>query len=113
MATVGDPGRFRCGRHFAAWLGLVPRQHASGGKPQQGSISKMGDRYLRQLLVVGATATMRAARHATTPLAAWIRRLLERRPPRSVSVAIANKIARIIWALMARGQTYRPAAAAA
>lgn len=113
VATVDDPGRFRCGRHFAAWLGLVPRQHSSGGKPRPGPISKMGDRYLRQLLVVGATASMRAAGQATTPLAAWIRRLLERRPPRLVSVALANKIARIIWAVLARGQTYRPAAAAA
>ena len=112
-AAVGDPGRFRNGRHFAAWLGLVAKQNSSGGKPRLGRISKMGDRYLRKLLVLGATSSLRQARRGQTPLAAWTRRLLERRPPRLVTVALANKTARIVWALMAHGEAYRPEAAAA
>ncbi len=112
-AAVGDPGRFRNGRHFAAWLGLVAKQNSSGGKPRLGRISKMGDRYLRKLLVLGATSSLRRARSEQTPLAAWTRRLLERRPPRLVTVALANKTARIVWALMAHGEAYRPEAAAA
>jgi len=112
-AAVGDPGRFRNGRHFAAWLGLVAKQNSSGGKPRLGRISKMGDRYLRKLLVLGATSSLRRARSDQTPLAAWTRRLLERRPPRLVTVALANKTARIVWALMAHGEAYRPEAAAA
>lgn len=113
VATVGDPGRFRNGRHFAAWLGLVARQNSSGGKPRLGRISKMGERYLRKLLVLGATSSLRRARTDRTPLAAWTRRLLERRPPRLVTVALANKTARIVWAVMTRGEVYRPEAAAA
>ena len=113
LATVSDPGRFRSARHFAAWLGLVARQNSSGGKPRLGRISKMGDRYLRKLLVLGATSCLRRARREQTPLAAWTRRLLERRPPRLVSVALANKTARIVWAVMTRGELYRPEAAAA
>ena len=113
LATVGDPKRFRSARHFAAWLGLVARQNSSGGKPRLGRISKMGDRYLRKLLVLGATSSLRRARREQTPLAAWTRRLLERRPPRLVSLALANKTARIVWAVMTRGETYRPEAAAA
>ena len=113
LATVGDPGHFRSARHFAAWLGLVARQNSSGGKPRLGRISKMGNRYLRKLLVLGATSSLRRVRREQTPLAAWTRRLLERRPPRLVSVALANKMARIAWAVMTRGETYRPQAAAA
>lgn len=111
-AAVGDAGRFRNGRHFAAWLGMVAKQDSTGGKTRLGRISKMGDRYLRKLLVLGATSALRRAKTGQTPLAGWTRRLLERRPPRLVSVALANKTARIIWAVMARGETYRPERAA-
>ncbi len=112
-AAVGDPGRFRNGRHFAAWLGLVAKQNSTGGKPRLGRISKMGDRYLRKLLVLGATSSLRRVRGDQTPLAAWTRRLLERRPARLVTVALANKTARIVWAVMAHGEVYRADAAAA
>jgi len=113
VAMVGDPGHFRNGRHFAAWLGLVPKQNGTGGKMRLGRISKMGDRYLRKLLVLGATSNLRQAKHAKTPLSAWTARLLERSPARLVTVALANKTARIIWALMAHGGIYRAQAAAA
>ncbi len=108
VASVSDPTLFRSGRHFAAWLGLAPRQNSSGGKVSLGRITKMGDRYLRKLLVVGMTAVIRSARRATTtPAFAWVNALLERRPARLVSVALANKTARIAWALLVRGETYR------
>ena len=113
VATLGDAGRFRNGRHFAAWLGLVAKQNSTGGKPRLGRISKMGDRYLRKLLVLGATARLRAVQREQSPLAQWTRALLARRPARLVTLALANKTARILWALMARGETYRPEAAAA
>jgi transposase len=112
VAMVGDPARFRSGRHFAAWLGLVAKQNSTGGKTRLGRISKMGDRYLRKLLVLGATSGLWQARHTNTPLTAWTRRLLERKPARLVTVALANKMARIIWAVMAHGDAYRPEAAA-
>jgi transposase len=105
-ATVADPAHFRSGREFAAFLGLVPRQNSSGGKERLGRISKMGDRYLRKLLVVGATSVIRRARTSTHGAAVWIRSLLERRPARVVTVAMANKTARIAWALLARGSVY-------
>src|SRR5690606_20171169 len=91
-ATVSDPGQFKSGRQFAAWLGLVPQLHSSGDKVRTGRISKQGDRYLRRLLVVGATAVIRHSREKATPLAAWVRGMLERKPLRLVSVALANKI---------------------
>jgi transposase len=106
-ATVTDPSQFASGRQFAAWLGLVPRQNSSGGKDRLGRISKMGDRYLRGLLVVGATALIRFARNRTTPLAEWADKLLSHRPARLVSVALANKIARVVWAVLVRGGYYR------
>jgi transposase len=105
-ATVTDPSQFTSGRQFAAWLGLVPRQNSSGGKDRLGRISKMGNQYLRRLLVVGATALIRFARNRATPLAAWADKLLARRPARLVSVALANKIARAVWALLVRGGYY-------
>lgn len=113
VATIGDPRRFRSGRHFAAWLGLVAKQSSTGGRTRLGRISKMGDRYLRKLLVLGATSSLRRARRDNTPLAAWTRRLLARRPARLVTVALANKTARIVWAVAAEGDIYRPQAAAA
>ena len=113
VATLGEASRFRNGRHFAAWLGLVAKQNSTGGKPRLGRISKMGDRYLRKLLVLGATARLRSVGREQSPLAQWTRALLARRPARLVTLALANKMARILWALMARGETYRPEAAAA
>lgn len=107
VATVGDARVFRSGRQFAAWLGLVPKQHSSGGKERMGGISKMGDRYLRHLLVIGATAIVRCTRRKGTPVSIWANRLLERKPARLVTVAVANKTARIAWAVMARGENYR------
>ena len=112
-ATVPDPFLFRSGREFAAWLGLTPRPNSSGGKERLGRISKMGDGYLRTLLVVGATAVIRYARTKTAADAAWINSLLSKKPARLVSVALANKTARIAWALLARGEVYRSPAPAA
>lgn len=106
-ASVPDPDVFTNGRQFAAFLGLVPRQSSSGGKERLGRISKMGDGYLRRLLVVGATALVRRAGSNPTATGAWIRGLLERKPARLVSVAVANKTARIAWAILARGEVYR------
>ena len=111
VATVGDARVFRSGRQFAAWLGLVPKQHSSGGKERMGGISKMGDRYLRHLLVIGATAIVRYTRRKGTPVSIWANRLLERKPARLVTVAVANKMARIAWAVMAREENYRVAPA--
>jgi transposase len=106
-ATITDPTLFRSGRHLAAWLGLVPRQHSTGGKTKLGRITKMGDQYLRKLLVVGMTAVIRSARRTKAPAYAWVNALLERRPARLVSVALANKAARVAWAILVRGETYR------
>jgi transposase len=105
-ATVTDPNAFRSGRDFAAWIGLVPRQDSTGGKPKLGPISKQGDRYLRRLLVVGAHAVLRRAKKSpqTYP---WLAQLLARPPFRVVAIALANKMARIAWALLARGGSYR------
>ena len=105
-AAVPDPSLFRSGRQFAAWLGLTPRPHSSGGKERLGRISKQGDGLIRRLLVVGATAVIRVARQ-DNPGRAWAKRLLERKPARVVSVALANKTARIAWAVMMRGDVYR------
>jgi len=107
-ATVTDPEQFRSGRQFAAWLGLTPQQHSTGGKTQLGSISKQGDRYLRRLLVVGATAVIRHTKDKPTPMANWIRKLLTKKPFRVVSVALANKLARIAWVILTRKEAYRP-----
>ena len=107
-ATVTDPDQFRSGRQFAAWLGLTPQQHSTGGKTRLGSISKQGDRYLRRLLVVGATAVMRHVKDKPTPMANWIRKLSEKKPFRLVSVALANKLARIAWVVLTRKEAYRP-----
>lgn len=107
VATVTDPDQFHSARQFAAWIGLVPRQNSSGGKQRQGGISKQGDRSLRRLLVMGATAVIRHARTKTTAELAWLKGILERRPVRLASVAQANKTARIVWALLTRGGTYR------
>ena len=110
-ASITYPGLFRSGREFAAFLGLVPRQNSSGGKDRLGRISKKGDGYLRKLLVVGATSVIRRVK-ADSLASPWVRALLERRPARVVTVAMANKTARIVWAVLTRGEVYRPAALA-
>jgi transposase len=106
-ASVGDPHQFRSGRQFAAWLGLTPLQHSSGGKERLGRISKMGDKYLRRLLVVGMTSLVRRAKYKPNAGDPRIADLLTRKPVRVVTVALANKTARVVWAIMARGGTYR------
>ena len=110
-ATVSEPGAFKSGREFAAWIGLVPRQHSTGGKQMLGGISKQGDRYLRRLLIVGATAVIRHAR-AHPDKHPWIIKLLAKMPAKKVAVALANKTARIAWAILAKGGTYRAPALA-
>jgi transposase len=110
-ASVPDPSVFKSGRQFAAWLGLVPRQNSSGGKDRLGRVSKMGNGYLRRLLVVGATSVTRRAGTTDTRTGAWVRSLLERKPTRLVTVAIANKTARTAWALLVKGENYRAAPA--
>lgn len=109
-AAVPDASLFRSGRQFAAWLGLTPRANSSGGKERLGGITKQGDGYLRRLLVVGATAVMRMARKnaARQP---WMAQLLERKPAKIATVALANKTARIAWAVMSRNEVYAASAA--
>ena len=113
VASIADPKVFKSGRDVAAWIGLVPRQNSSGGKERLGSISRAGNRYLRQMLVVGAMAVIQhAERHGTTR--PWLIQLLARRAKKVAAVALANKTARMVWALMTSGERYRdPAAAAA
>ena len=111
-ASVTDPSVFKSGRQFAAFLGLVPRQNSSGGKTRLGHISKMGDGYLRRLLVIGATSVIRRAETNTSATGAWVRSLLSRKPARVTTVAMANKTARIAWAVLARSEIYRSPAMA-
>jgi transposase len=106
VAEVGDWKEFSSGRSLAAWIGLVPRQHSTGGKERLGGISKQGNRYLRWLLVAGAMAVIRYARqHGTKRL--WLARIMERRPIKVAAVALANKIARMAWAMMVRAERYK------
>jgi transposase len=106
VATVVDFSVFKTARDFAAWLGLVPRQHSTGGKVRLGRITKTGNREIRRLLVLGATSMVYRSPHWNSAAGAWTRNLLQRRPVRLVSVALANKIARIAWALMTRNEVY-------
>jgi len=108
---VVEPSGFRSGREFAAWLGLVPRQNSTGGKHRLGGISKRGNQYLRRLLINGASANL--LRSKATKADAWVIGLRQRRPPLVVAVALANKTARIAWAVMLRQREYQPRAVAA
>jgi transposase len=106
-AEVTDPAQFSSARHFAAWIGLTPKQNSSGGKQRQSGISKQGNSNLRRLLVVGATSLVWKARSADKDGATWLGCLLKRKPARVASIAQANKTARIIWALLTRGGVFR------
>jgi transposase len=107
VAEVGDWQEFRSGRSLAPWIGLVPKQHTTGGRDKLGSISKQGNRYLRWLLVAGAMAVIRYAQKHGTGRRPWLGRLMERRPTMVAAVALANKIARMAWAVMVRGERYK------
>ncbi|MCM2449719.1 IS110 family transposase [Agrobacterium vitis] len=110
IASIPDPGLYEGGREFAAFPGLVPRQYSSGGKPKLGRISKMGNRHLRKLLVGGAHAALYSIKNGKTksPLADWARALLAKKSFKLVAVALANKMARIAWAIMTRAGHYQP-----
>jgi transposase len=110
-ATVGDAKTFTSGRHLAAWLGLVPRQHSSGGEERLLGLGKRGDGYLRRQLMHGARALVAVAKGREGGLRAWVDGLLARRPYNVAVAAVANKLARIAWALLSRGETYRGATA--
>ena len=102
LATRVDFSQFKSGRHFAAWLGLTPKDHSSGGKLRLGGISRAGDERLRQLLVLGATAVIRHAKPGKA--SEWLLKLLARKPRKLAAVALANKMARVVWAMMTSGE---------
>jgi transposase len=109
IVAVGDPKCFKNGRQFAAWLGLVPKQRSSGGRARLSGISKRGDRYLRTLLIHGARAALGRVGGKQDPRSLWLSKLRERRHPNVAAVALANKNARIVWAMLARDKSYEPA----
>ena len=112
-ASITDPALFKSGRELAAWIGLVPRQNSTGGKERMGRISKQGDQYLRWLLVAGAMTVIRHAKRRRTTNLPWLADLIARRPTTVAAVALANKMARMAWALLRHGGVYqRPAPAA-
>jgi transposase len=110
IAAVHDPGAFKNGRHGAAWLGLVPTQHGTGGKTMLGGMSKRGNQYLRRLLLQGAMAVIRRVEGKKDHRSVWLQQLRARRGTQVAAVALANKNARILWALLATGDIYRQAA---
>ena len=107
LAVGIDPAQFQSGRHFAAWIGLTPKEHSTGGKQRMGGISRQGNERLRQLLVQGATSVVRLVKPGQRYATAWLLGLLARKPRKVVAVALANKIARIVWAMMTSGEAYR------
>ena len=107
VATVSEPARFKNGRQCSAWIGLVPSQNSTGGKTRLGPITKAGDRYLRQLLVVGASGLIRRVRKDPT-VSPWVAELLKRMPAKKAAIAVANKMARTAWAVLVSGQAYQP-----
>ena len=111
LALTVDPAQFHSGRHFAAWVGLTPRERSTGGKQRMGGISRAGDERLRRLLVIGATAVIRHVKPGSRNASAWLLSLLERRPRKVAAVALANKMARVVWAMMTSGEAYRAARA--
>lgn len=113
MALAPPAETFRNGRDFAAWLGLTPRQRSTGGKERLGSITKAGERTLRRLLIIGASAVVKQASRRGAPEGSWLAKMLARKPRMLVTVALANKTARIIWALLAKGGVYKAPAVAA
>jgi transposase len=106
-ASVPDPGVFASGRDFSAWLGLTPSQNSSGGKEKLGSITKKGNRYIRKLLVLGSTSLLRVAHKRKGALAEWINALAAKKPRKLAAVALANKLARICWAMLSTGELFR------
>ena len=106
-ASVADPKAFRCGRDFAAWIGLVPKQNSSGGRERLGNITKAGDRYLRSLFCAGALAVIRFVKKHGAKHRPWLTSLMDRRPTKVAAIALANKLARMAWAMMAKGESYK------
>jgi transposase len=107
FALCVDAKNFASARHFAAWLGLAPREKSTGGKQRMGGISRAGNERLRELLVLGATAVIRHAKPGRPGVSAWLLALLERKPRKLAAVALANKMARIVWAMLTSGEAYR------
>jgi len=112
-ALAPPPGTFAKGRDFAAWVGLTPRQHSTGGKQKLGAISKMGERTLRRLLIIGSSAVVLQASKRGAPKGSWLEQMLARKPRMLVTVALANKTARIVWAMLTSNEDYRAPVAAA
>jgi transposase len=112
-ATTPDVGNFSSARNYAAWLGLTPKQHSTGGRPRSGGISKMGNRYIRRLLYLGAMAQIMVRRRTRRPGTDWLSRKLETKETKVVAIALANRMARTIFALLRDGTSYRPRVAAA
>ena len=110
-ASITDPEVFKNGRELAAWIGLVPRQNSTGGKQRLGKISKQGDQYLRWLLVAGAMSVIMHAKRRGTTNQAWLADMIARKPAKVAAVALANKTARIVWALLRHGGTYQKSVA--
>jgi transposase len=107
IALAPAPETFRAGRHFAAWVGLTPRQNSTGGKQRLGAITRMGERTLRRLLTIGASAVVKQAALRGAPAGSWLAQMLARKPKMLVTVALANKTARIVWAILASGGVYK------